>query len=169
MRRSVNQLDRDKARNEWAAIHRARSLVKCLEDEVLSKGFNHACKVDSRNRSSLQIGWPYLSSTRARGGAVGVRPDEHVFRLVVEHVGWPPTVAPSGTRQFELQRFPVVMGRMKLGEVGPCCTTPHDRRLPAAAAAAFSRSKCGPQSARPRPYKGQGRALKSRQLLGNEP
>jgi hypothetical protein len=37
MRRSVNKFDVEKARNEWAAIHRARSLVKCLEDEVLSK------------------------------------------------------------------------------------------------------------------------------------
>jgi len=40
MRRSVNRLDLRKANNEWAAIHRARSLVKCLEDEVLSKDSN---------------------------------------------------------------------------------------------------------------------------------
>ena len=61
MRRSVNKFDVEKARNEWAAIHRARSLVKCLEDEVLSKDPILLVRLIQEISYHCKIGWAYLS------------------------------------------------------------------------------------------------------------
>jgi hypothetical protein len=61
MRRSVNKFDVEKARNEWATIHRARSLVKCLEDEVLSEDPILLVRLIQEISYHCKIGWAYLS------------------------------------------------------------------------------------------------------------